>query len=262
MRDKVVLITGASRGQGEAEARLFARAGARVVLCDVLDEEGGMVATSIRDEGATAEYRHLDVASEEQWLEVAGHVQEEHGGLHVLVNNAGIANRRGRILEAAVADWDQMIAVNLKGPLLGIRATARLIRDSGGGAIVNTGSLAGLTGHIAAPYSTTKWALRGLTKAAALEFAHWKIRVNAVHPGLVETPIIRGSDDFKAAMEASTPLGRIGTSEEIAAVVLFLASDAASFITGIDVPVDGGLFALNPYWRVAADVQSNAESRW
>ena len=262
MHGKVALITGASRGQGEAEARLFARSGARVVLCDVLDEDGATVAAAIRADGGEAEYRHLDVSSEEGWQETAEHLQDAYGGLHVLVNNAGIADRRGRILESAIADWDRMIAVNLKGPLLGIRAAASLIRDSGGGAIVNIGSLAGLTGHFAASYSVTKWALRGLTKSAAMELADWNIRVNAVHPGLVDTPIIRGSDDFIAAMTASTPLRRIAAPEEIAAVVLFLAGDGASFVNGVDLAVDGGMLALSPYWRVAEDVKSKSESSW
>jgi NAD(P)-dependent dehydrogenase (short-subunit alcohol dehydrogenase family) len=262
MRERVVLITGASRGQGEAEARLFATAGARVVVCDVLDDEGAKVAASIRGGGGKAEYRHLDVSSEAEWLEMAADLRKMHGGLHVLVNNAGIADRGGRIFDSQMADWDRMIAVNLKGPLLGIRATAPVIRDSGGGAIVNIGSLAGLTGHFAASYAMTKWGLRGLTKTAAMELADWKIRVNAVHPGVIDTPIIKGSDEFVAAMVTSTPLRRIGSPDEIAKVVLFLASDDASFVTGIDIAVDGGLLGLNPYWRVAEEVKAQAESRW
>ena len=258
---KVAIVTGASRGQGEAEARLFARSGACVLLGDVLDDEGEAVAAAIRAEGGEARYRRLDVVSEADWKGAIEDARETFGALHVLVNNAGIADRRGRVLDSSLDSWDRMIAVNLKGPLLGIRAAAPVMRDSGGGTIVNIGSVAGLTGHFAASYSVTKWALRGLTKAAAIELADWNVRVNAVHPGLVDTPIVHGSDDFIAAMTASTPQRRIAAPEEVAAVVAFLVSDDASFVNGIDMVVDGGLSELNPYWRVAEDVRARAE-RW
>jgi 3alpha(or 20beta)-hydroxysteroid dehydrogenase len=258
---KTIVITGASRGQGAVEAAEFARAGGRVVLADVLDELGQQVAASIVAEGGLAEYRHLDVSQPDDWERLVDDLRDD-GGLHVVVNNAGIMHRRGRIMESELEDWDRLLAVNLKGTLLGIKLTAPLLRDSGGGSIVNIGSVAGLTAHFAATYSVTKWAVRGLTKAAALELLDWGIRVNAVHPGIVETPAVEGSEDFVDVMRANTPMGRTGLAEEIAAAVLFLASDEASFITGVDLPVDGGFSDVAPYWRVARDVLARPETKW
>jgi 3alpha(or 20beta)-hydroxysteroid dehydrogenase len=258
---KTVVVTGASRGQGAVEAAEFARAGGRVILGDVRDELGLEVASSIVAEGGRAEYRHLDVSQPDDWERLVDNLRDD-GGLHVLVNNAGITHRRGRIMESELEDWDRLLAVNLKGPLLGIKAAAPLLRDTGGGSIVNIGSVAGLTAHFAATYSVTKWAVRGLTKAAALELIDWGIRVNAVHPGIVETPAVEGSEDFVDVMRANTPMGRTGLAEEIAAAVLFLASDEASFITGVDLPVDGGFSDVMPYWRVARDVLARPETKW
>ena len=258
---KTIIVTGASRGQGAVEASEFARAGGRVILADVRDELGLEVASSIVAEGGRAEYCHVDVSRPDDWERLIDALRDD-GGLHVVVNNAGITDRRGRIMESELEDWDRLLAVNLKGPLLGIKLTAPLLRDSGGGSIVNIGSVAGLTAHFAAAYSVTKWAVRGLTKAAALEFIDWGIRVNAVHPGIVETPAVEGSEDFVDVMRANTPLGRTGLAEEIAAAVLFLASDEASFITGVDLAVDGGFTDIAPYWRVARDVLARPETTW
>jgi len=250
LEGKVALITGASRGQGEAEARLFAAEGAKVLLCDILDEPGEAVAQAIRDSGHTARYRHLDVTDEAGWRAVVDFAVGEFGGLNILVNNAGIGLRKPSMLETSRADWQRVLDVNLTGPFLGTRTAAPAIRDSGGGAIVNISSIAGYTGHFATAYSTAKWGLRGLTKSAAMEFAPWNIRVNAIMPGIVDTPIVAGSDDFKEAMEWMTPLARIAGPEEIAAAVLFLASDEAGFITGIDMPVDGGFTGAGAYRQV------------
>ena len=258
---KTIVVTGASRGQGATEAAEFARAGGRVILADVRDELGQELAASIVAEGRRAEYRHLDVTRPADWERLVDDLRHD-GGLHVVVNNAGITNRRGRIMESELEDWDRLLAVNLKGPLLGIKLTAPLLRDSGGGSIVNIGSVAGLTAHFAATYSVTKWAVRGLTKAAALELIDWRIRVNAVHPGIVVTPAVDGSEDFINAMRAATPMGRTGEAEEIAAAVLFLASDEASFITGVDLTVDGGFTDVAPYWRVARDVLAQPGTKW
>jgi 3alpha(or 20beta)-hydroxysteroid dehydrogenase len=259
---KTVLITGASRGQGEAGSRLFAQAGANVVMCDVLDPEGHAAAAAIEAEGGSAIYRHLDVTDPEGWRDVVDLVSGELGGPHVLVNNAGIALRTGRLLTLSPADLDRLMAVNLKGPLLGIQNVAERMRDGGGGAIVNIGSIAGMTGHFAAGYSATKWALRGLTRSAALELVEWGIRVNAVHPGVVATPIVEGSDDFVEAMREATPLGRIATAEEIARTVLFLASDAASFVTGLDLVVDGGFTEFGSYWGVDQAIRTRDRPAW
>lgn len=258
---KTALITGASGGQGAAEARLFAQEGARVVLCDVQDAAGEAMAKSIRDAGGTAEYRRLDVASEVEWKAVVDATVAAHGGLQVLVNNAGIALRGVTLETTTLAAWQRVLDVNLTGPFLGIRAVVPAMRAGGGGSIVNTGSIAGMVGHFATAYSSSKWGLRGLTKSAAQEFASVGIRVNAVHPGIVQTPIVTGSDDFIEAMQWMTPLGRVATSEEIAAVVLFLACDESGYITGIDVPVDGGFSETGAYRRVLLRVKESASGR-
>lgn len=248
--NKTVLITGGSRGQGAAEARMFAQAGARVVIGDVLDSEGSELVRSIAQAGGTAEYRRLDVTSEPDWRATVAFAMSTFGSLHVLVNNAGISLRGVDLASTARADWDRVLAVNLTGPFLGIRAAAPCIRDSGGGAIVNIGSTAGINGHFAAAYSASKWGLRGLTKSAAMEYADCNIRVNAVHPSIVPTPMVTGSANFVAAMEHMTPMGRSATLADVANVVLFLASDEASFLTGLDVPVDSGFTELGTYAQV------------
>jgi 3alpha(or 20beta)-hydroxysteroid dehydrogenase len=253
-KDKTVLITGGSRGQGAMEARMFAQAGARVIIGDVVEDEGAALAKSIRDDGGQCEFRKLDVANEKDWDAAAGFAKDKCGGLHVLVNNAGVSLRGVNIAQTTRADWDRILAVNLTGCFLGIRAAAPLMRDAGGGAIVNIGSTAGINGHFAAAYSAAKWGLRGLTKAAAMEYAEHKIRVNTVHPSILETAMTAGSDSFVNAMVSATPLGRAASVEDIARAVMFLASDDAGFLTGIDLPVDGGFTELGVYrtvWRRA-----------
>ena len=249
-KGKTVLITGGSRGQGAAEARMFAAAGAQVVIGDVQDAEGGDLAASIRKAGGTAEYRNLDVTSEQDWKEAVALAMTKFGSLHVLVNNAGVSLRGVDLASTTRADWDRVLAVNLTGPFLGTRTAASLIRDSGGGAIVNIGSTAGINGHFAAAYSAAKWGLRGLTKAAAMEYAPWNIRVNAVHPSILKTAMTAGSDNFVEAMESMTPMGRSATVEDVAYAVMFLASDEASYLTGLDLPVDGGFTELGTYRQV------------
>jgi 3alpha(or 20beta)-hydroxysteroid dehydrogenase len=247
---KVVLITGASRGQGAAEARLFAQAGARVIAADVLDAEGAALVDTIRQAGGSAEYRHLDVTSERDWAETIAFAKARFGGLHVLVNNAGVSLRGVDLEHTTRADWERVLTVNLTGVFLGIRAAAPLLRESGGGAIVNIGSTAGINGHFAAAYSASKWGLRGLTKAAAMEYADARIRVNAVHPSIVPTPMVSGSANFVEAMEHVTPLARSASLEDVAQAVMFLASDEAGYLTGIDLPVDGGFTELGTYRQV------------
>jgi NAD(P)-dependent dehydrogenase (short-subunit alcohol dehydrogenase family) len=255
---RVALVTGAARGQGAAEARLIAEAGARVLLCDVLDAEGEATAEAIRAAGGAAQYRHLDVASESEWAQSVAFVKAEFGRLDILVNNAGVALRGPSFLTTTREQWERVIAVNLTGPFLGIQAAAPLMRETGGGAIVNTGSTAGLNGHFAAAYSVSKWGVRGLTKAAAMAFADWGIRVNAVHPGVVDTAMVAGSDDFVEAMQHVTALRRAATAEDIARVVLFLVSKDSGYVTGADVPVDGGFTALGVYREVFERVKEKA----
>ncbi len=245
--NKMVLVTGGARGQGATEARMFASCGARVIIGDVVDNEGQALAREI---GAACEYCHLDVTSEDNWRDAVAFAGSKFGALHVLVNNAGISLRGVDLIGTERADWERVLAVNLTGPFLGIQAAAPLIRDSGGGAIVNIGSTAGINGHFAAAYSASKWGLRGLTKAAAHDFAGWNIRVNAVHPSIVQTPMVAGSANFVEAMESMTPLARSASLEDVAHAVLFLASQEASFLTGLDLPVDGGFTALGTYTQV------------
>ncbi|MEK9660425.1 MAG: SDR family NAD(P)-dependent oxidoreductase [Alphaproteobacteria bacterium] len=248
--EKVALVTGGASGQGAAEARLFARDGATVIIADLRDEAGETMAAEIRAAGGAAEFRHLDVASEAAWTATIDAIRESHGRLHILVNNAGISLRQRSVLDGSLEDWNRTLAVNLTGPYMGIRAAAPLIRDSGGGAIVNTGSTAGISGHYSTAYSTAKWGLRGLTRSAAMTLAPFNIRVNAVHPGLVDTPLVADVPDFRVAMAAVTPLDRAASPEEIAEVAVFLCSDAASYITAADIPVDGGFAADGAYREV------------
>ena len=246
---KVSLVTGAAGGQGEAEARLLAVEGSRVYLADVLDDQGAAVAASIEDAGGQASYLHLDVGDADAWKQSVGRIQGEAGRLDVLVNNAGVGFRVG-LMDTDPADWERIIRINLTGPYLGIREVAPLMRDGGGGAIVNTGSASSLVGHPAAAYSASKWGLRGLSKTAAMEFAPWNIRVNAVHPGIVPTPMVAADVPFVDAMIDATSMGRVGTAQEIANVVLFLVSDEASFVTGADLAADGGLTQLAVFQQV------------
>ncbi len=253
-KNKTVLITGGSRGQGAAEARMFAQAGARVIVGDVVVDEGEALAKSIRDGGGQCEFRKLDVANEKDWDAVAAFARDKFGGLHVLVNNAGVSLRGVDIAHTTREQWDRVLGVNLTGCFLGIRAAAPLLGAAGGGTIVNIGSTAGINGHFAAAYSAAKWGLRGLTKAAAMEYAEFNIRVNAVHPSILETAMTAGSQSFVDAMVSVTPLGRDASVEDVAHAVMFLASEEASFLTGIDLPVDGGFTELGLYrtvWRRA-----------
>jgi 3alpha(or 20beta)-hydroxysteroid dehydrogenase len=244
---KVALITGASGGQGAAEARLFAEEGAVVVLTDVADTEGEALAREIASSGARAHYLHLDVRDSASWRAAVDFVERTFGGLHVLVNNAGVVSRAG-IMSIDDAEWQRVMDINLNGPLHGMRAVAPLIRDSGGGAIVNISSTAGLLGYAGAAYVSSKWALRGLTKTAAMEFVDWNIRVNSVHPAQVaDTAIARNATaPYREVTARVIPMGRGARSIEVANVVLFLASDESSYVTGTEIAVDAGYssFAL------------------
>ncbi len=240
---KVALLTGASGGQGAAEAVLFAAEGARVVIADLLDDAGRALAERIVAEGGRASYRHLDVVDEQTWAETIEGIDADFGRLDVLVNNAGIGDRRG-VMEQPLRSWNKVLDVNLWGPIVGMRTAAPLMARGGGGSIVNISSIAGLTGYDAAAYTASKWGLRGVTKTASLEFADDGIRVNSVHPGTIATPMIADvSEPELRNYVRATPMRREGRAEEIATAVLFLASDEASFITGAELVVDGGFVA-------------------
>jgi 3alpha(or 20beta)-hydroxysteroid dehydrogenase len=240
LEGKVAIVTGAARGQGEAEARLFAAEGARVVLTDVLDEQANVVAKELGD---AARFLHHDVANEDDWNAVIAYTVGELGGLDVLVNNAAIHHLR-TIEEETVEEFDRIVAVNLRGTFLGIRSAIAPMRARGGGSIVNISSLAGIQAFYAhGAYSSAKWGVTGLTKVAAIELGPYGIRVNSVHPGTINTDmlpeyIVENPDHFR-----DHPLGRVGKVEEVAELVLFLASDASSFVSGADVRVDGALGA-------------------
>ena len=236
---KVAIVTGAARGQGEAEARLFAAHGARVVLTDILSDQGAAVAADI---GSAARFIAHDVSSAEGWQHVVDVAQELFGGVDILVNNAAIS--RPLKLEATEPDvFDQIYRVNQFGVYLGMRAVIAPMRAAGGGSIINVSSVAGLRGTSTLfAYTATKWAVRGMTRSAALELARYNIRVNAVFPGVIDTPM---NDDNPPKMNETlvrtTPMRRMGDPNEIAEAVLFLASPASSFATGAELAIDGGM---------------------
>ena len=238
---KVAIVTGGARGQGEAEVRLFAGEGARVVISDVLVDEGEALAAELGDQVA---FQRHDVSSEEEWEAAVTATIDRFGEVHVLVNNAGIAHT-GRITDHSVADYERLVAVNQLGVFLGIRSVIAPMSAGGGGSIVNISSGAGIRAtKYMIGYAATKYAVTGMTASAALELARHQIRVNSIHPGVIETPMLAiNTDEVTRAMVKATPMRRMGAPSEIAQVALFLASDESSYMTGAHLPVDGGVTA-------------------
>ena len=240
---KVALISGGARGQGATEARLFAQEGAKVVFGDLLDDEGKKVEAEIAESGGDALYVHLDVTSEADWRAAVDTAVSRYGKLDLLVNNAGIVLRKG-IEDTTEEEWDRVMAVNSKGVFLGTKHAIPAMRQAGGGSIVNISSTAGLvgSGQGLAAYSATKGSVRLFTKSTAIQHARDNIRCNSVHPGPIDTPMLQEAWDESRREEriSRVPLGRIGTTEDIAYGVLFLASDEASFMTGSELVIDGG----------------------
>jgi 3alpha(or 20beta)-hydroxysteroid dehydrogenase len=247
---KVVVVTGAAGGQGAAEAAALAREGAVVVATDLDDEPPALP--------AGVEYRRMDVSRPRDWEELGAWLEQEHGRVDGLVNNAGIAFR-GRIGEIALADWEQVLAVNLTGPLLGIQTVTPLM--TAGGSIVNVSSVAGLTGYYAAAYTVSKWGVRGLSRVASLELGPQGIRVNTIFPGYIETPMTASAPPaFRTANIVATPLGRTGTADEVAPLVVYLISDESAFVSGAEIAIDGGQTAHGGM-KALSDAVRAAEER-
>lgn len=240
---KIALITGAARGQGAAEARLFADEGARVYLTDVLDEEGEATATAI---GEAASYHRLDVREEEAWTTIVEEILDAHGRLDVLVNNAGIF----RVMPTALtseADYREIIDINQVGTFLGMRAVIPTMVGAESGSIINISSVAGLQGAAGTmAYSASKWAVRGMTKVAAKEVAPFGVRVNSVHPGIIATPMMSEASPEGTIIDRvvhAIPMGHVAQADDVANLVLYLASDESRYSTGAEFVVDGGMTA-------------------
>lgn len=244
---KVALITGAARGQGEAAARRFVEEGASVLLTDVLDAPGKELAASLG-----ASYCHLDVSSEEDWAAAVSVAVETYGDISVLVNNAGVLHFSA-LEDTTLADYQRVISVNQIGTFLGMRAVVPSMRRAGGGSIVNVSSIEGLAGMpMLTAYTASKFAIRGMTKVAALELGEHGIRVNSVHPGAIDTPMVStalGREIDVSPIGKRLALRRIGQPEDVANVVLFLASDESAYCTGGEFAVDGGATATHALGR-------------
>ncbi len=231
---KVAIITGGARGQGAAEAEMFRDEGAHVIITDVLEDEGGKTAGTLG-----VEFLSHDVSSAEAWETVVSDVISRHGRIDVLVNNAGIL-RGARLVNTSDDIWDQTVAINQTGVFYGMRAVAPQMIEQDSGSIVNISSVAGLEATFASmAYGATKWAVRGMSKIAALELGRHNVRVNSIHPGLINTDMTSEFD--KDRMVRAIPLGREADASEVAAVALFLASDDSSYCSGQEFTVDGGM---------------------
>lgn len=241
LTDAVAIVTGGARGNGEAQAKVLANAGATVIVADVLADAATDTVTAIEATGGTAEFVELDVTDPDAWAATVSHIEETYGGLDVVVNNAAIPSE-ATVTEETVETWNQVIGVNLTGVWLGMKHTIPLLIESGGGTVVNISSIYGVRGGYGgggAAYQATKGAITVLTKNAMQAYAADGVRVNSVHPGFVETPMTEGTELLGLAAE-DTPQERLGTPEEVAHAVYFLASDFATYVNGSELYVDGG----------------------
>ena len=243
LENKVALISGGARGMGAVEAHLFSKEGAKVVIGDVLEDEGRRTEAEINESGGECVFVRLDVTSEESWQSAVGEAVNRFGKLDILVNNAGIY-RTNNVAETSSAEWDQVMEINAKGVFLGTKAAIPAMRDNGSGSIVNISSVAGLVGNLmSSAYTASKGAVRLLTKSTAIQYARDGIRCNSVHPGTIVTQMTEGmlaDEAYRQDRINRTPMGRLGTAEDVAYGVLFLASDEASFMTGSELVIDGG----------------------
>jgi NAD(P)-dependent dehydrogenase (short-subunit alcohol dehydrogenase family) len=248
LHGKVAMISGAARGMGETEAHIFAREGAKVVIADLMEQEGQQVVAAITKDGGEATFMRLDVTSEDEWKEVVTSTVARFGKLDILVNNAGISGTFDPDTLSTSA-WDRLMAINAKGVFLGMKYAIPAMQQTGGGSIVNISSISGFVGqdYIHMAYNASKGAVRIMTKTAAVQYAKDNIRINSVHPGVMppmHTSVASADPAVRARMLAQVPMGREGRREEVGYAVLFLASDEASYITGTELVVDGGYLAL------------------
>ena len=244
MENKVAFVSGGARGMGAAEAKMFAREGAKVVIGDVLDEEGRKTEAEINELGGECLYVHLDVSSEESWTSAIAETVSKFGKLNILVNNAGVVSWT-KLEDLSVAEWDLVMDINAKGVFLGTKAAIPEMRKAGGGSIVNISSISGFAGqaYVSAVYNASKGAVRIFTKSTAIQYASEGIRVNSIHPGPIDTPMTAERRADPATQRQSImriPLGRTGVPDDVAYGVLYLASDESSFVTGSELVLDGG----------------------
>jgi NAD(P)-dependent dehydrogenase (short-subunit alcohol dehydrogenase family) len=251
--NKVALITGGYGGMGRASARLFAKEGAAVVVAGRDKNRGDALVSEINNGGGKALFVELEVTDQDQWTAAVAQVQETFDALNILMNIVG-SNALVMFPEVDLHEWNKIFEINVTGTLRGIQTCAPLIKESGGGSIVNIGSVAGITGNFGTGYSSSKWALEGLSRSAAYIYADWGIRCNVIQPGWIETDLTASMSSnplmkkmTKHTMNNTVLLRRSGKAEEIAYTALFLASDESSYITGTDIVVDGGWFSSAPY---------------
>jgi cyclopentanol dehydrogenase len=247
---KVAIVTGGASGIGEATSRLFSMHGAKVVIADIDDAKGARLEADLKRTGCDAVYSRLDVASEADWQKVVAEAVKRYGRLDIVVNNAGMSGPRGRawVTETTVENWDVVMSVNATGVFLGTKHGILAMQKAGGGSIINVSSIYGIVGSKGgAVYHASKGAVRTFTKAAAIQYARDNIRVNSVHPGFVDTPMtadLHSRPGVREERTALTPLGRLGTPQDIANGILFLASDESSWVTGLELIIDGGTLAM------------------
>ncbi len=252
---KAVVVTGGARGQGVSVTTMLAHCGAHVLVMDRLaagDAAWQVLRDGVAGSAGSIECLELDVSDPQAWQAVAQAVRAGGRPLAGLVNNAGMTGPRNTVTRTVLDDWEQVMRVNLTGAMLGIRELAPLM--GAGASIINTASTAGMTGYYSAAYSTSKWALRGLTRSAALELAPRGIRVNCVCPGVVDTDMVRNNEKLFAALQGITPLGHMAAPGQIAEVLMFLLGPQSSYVTGADIPVDGGVTGGGIFWPVGRAV--------
>ena len=237
---KIALITGGAHGMGAAECKLFVEAGAHVIITDIDTDAGKSTVEAI---GTSCQFIQHDVTCQNSWSSVVNQIEQAYGKIDILVNNAGIFRVMG-LLETSLDDWNELIAINQTGTFLGLQNVLPTMQRQGSGSIINLSSITGLSGAYRCPaYATTKWAVRGLTKSVALEFAATGIRINSVHPGLIDTRMMDEFNKTTDELKHRVPFGRLGTVDEVARLVLYLASDDSSYCTGHEFVVDGAMKA-------------------